>query len=150
MIGLHVKLTILGECDVASTTILGMLMSNYGRYQGPLATGHSLVGLWRIIVLVSWAKWDWTILTARWHPWTPIRCQDWSLAFDSRSLKPGGTIGYPAQPGLICFSVCNSVHPSVRAKRGIWSKRVFYRKIGSLSFSVRWRNTTIIHYFLLA
>jgi hypothetical protein len=28
MIGLHVKLTILGECDVALTTILGMLMSN--------------------------------------------------------------------------------------------------------------------------
>jgi hypothetical protein len=28
MIGLHVKLTILGECDVASMTILGMLMSN--------------------------------------------------------------------------------------------------------------------------
>jgi hypothetical protein len=28
VIGLHVKLTILGECDVASTTILGMLMSN--------------------------------------------------------------------------------------------------------------------------
>ncbi len=28
VIGLHVKLTILGECDVALTTILGMLMSN--------------------------------------------------------------------------------------------------------------------------
>ncbi len=28
MIGLHVELTILGECDVASTTISGMLMSN--------------------------------------------------------------------------------------------------------------------------
>jgi hypothetical protein len=28
MIGLHVKITILGECDVASTTILGMLISN--------------------------------------------------------------------------------------------------------------------------
>jgi hypothetical protein len=28
VIGLHVELTILGECDVASRTILGMLMSN--------------------------------------------------------------------------------------------------------------------------
>jgi hypothetical protein len=28
VIGLHIELTILGECDVASTTILGMLMSN--------------------------------------------------------------------------------------------------------------------------
>jgi hypothetical protein len=28
MIGLHVKLTIIGECDVASMTFLGMLMSN--------------------------------------------------------------------------------------------------------------------------
>jgi hypothetical protein len=28
VIGLHVKLTILGECDVALTSILGMLMSN--------------------------------------------------------------------------------------------------------------------------
>jgi hypothetical protein len=28
MISLHVELTILGECDVASMTILGMLISN--------------------------------------------------------------------------------------------------------------------------
>jgi hypothetical protein len=28
VIGLHVKLTILEECDLASATILGMLMSN--------------------------------------------------------------------------------------------------------------------------
>ncbi len=28
VIGLHVKFTILGECDVALTTILGMLISN--------------------------------------------------------------------------------------------------------------------------
>jgi hypothetical protein len=28
VIGLHAKLTILGECDVASTTVLGMLVSN--------------------------------------------------------------------------------------------------------------------------
>jgi hypothetical protein len=28
MIGLHIELTLLGECDVASTTILGMLISN--------------------------------------------------------------------------------------------------------------------------
>jgi hypothetical protein len=27
MIGLHVELTTLGECDVASTTILGMIIS---------------------------------------------------------------------------------------------------------------------------
>ncbi len=53
--------------------------------------------------------------------------------------------GYPAQPGLICSSVRHSVHPSVRAQRGIWSKRVFRRMNGNFSFSVRWRNTTIIH-----
>jgi hypothetical protein len=45
--------------------------------------------------------------------------------------------GYPAQPGLICFSVRHSVHPSVRAKRGIWSKRVFMRTSGNFSFSIR-------------
>ena len=28
MIGLRIELTILGECDVALTTILGMLISN--------------------------------------------------------------------------------------------------------------------------
>ncbi len=28
VIGLHVELTILGECDVALMTVLGMLMSN--------------------------------------------------------------------------------------------------------------------------
>jgi hypothetical protein len=33
----------------------------------------------------------------------------------------------------------------VRAKRGIWSKRVLIRKIGIFSFSVHWRNSTIIH-----
>ena len=48
MIGLHVELTKLRECDVASTTILDILISNIvliGRYQDPLATDHSLVGL---------------------------------------------------------------------------------------------------------
>jgi hypothetical protein len=25
------------------------------------------------------------------------------------NAKPGGTIGYPAQPGIICLSVCHSV-----------------------------------------
>ncbi len=28
VIGLHVKLTILGDCDVAATNILGLLISN--------------------------------------------------------------------------------------------------------------------------
>ncbi len=37
--------------------------------------------------------------------------------------------GYPAQPGLICSSVCNSVHPSVRAKRGIWVKECLWEQI---------------------
>ncbi len=58
VIGLHVKLTTLGECDVALTTILDILISNIvliGRYQDPLATGHSLVGLKRIFVPVSHA-----------------------------------------------------------------------------------------------
>ncbi len=62
----------------------------------------------------------------------------------------GGTVGYPALPGLICLSVCLSVRGWVRAKRGIWSKRVFMRTNGNFSFSVRWRNDTIIHKFLLA
>ncbi len=34
---------------------------------------------------------------------------------------------------------------SVRAKRGIWSKRVLIKKIGIFSSSVRWRNSMIIH-----
>ncbi len=46
--------------------------------------------------------------------------------------------------------LCPSFCLWVRAKRGIWSKRVLIRKIGNFSFSMRWRNTTIIHYFLLA
>ena len=48
VIGLHVELTTLGECDVALTTFLDILISNVvliGRYQDPLATDHSLVGL---------------------------------------------------------------------------------------------------------
>jgi hypothetical protein len=43
----------------------------------------------------------------------------------------------PTRSGCICFSVRHSVCLSVRAKRGIWSKRVFTRKIGNFSFSVR-------------
>ncbi len=42
--------------------------------------------------------------------------------------------GYPAQPGLICFSVHHSVCQSVRAKRGIWSKRVSTRTKGKFSY----------------
>jgi hypothetical protein len=44
--------------------------------------------------------------------------------------------GYPAQPGLIHSSIYHSVHPSVRAKRGIWSKRVFMRTNGN--FFLAW------------
>ncbi len=58
------------------------------------------------------------------------------LKFNSEVSIPGGAVGYPAQPGLIRFSVCNSVCLSVRAKRGIWSKRVFMRTNGNFSFSV--------------
>jgi hypothetical protein len=50
--------------------------------------------------------------------------------------QPGGTVVYPAQPGLICSSICDSVCGGVRAKRGIWSKRVFMRMNGNFSFSV--------------
>ncbi len=60
-----------------------------------------------------------------------------STEFTWRNLE-----GYPAQSGLICSSICNSVCSWVRAKRGVQSKRVFMR---TFSFSVRWRNTTIIH-----
>ncbi len=52
--------------------------------------------------------------------------------FNWRNLE-----GYPAQPGLIRSSVHHSVHPSVRAKRGIWSKRVFKGTNGDFSFHVR-------------
>ncbi len=60
VIGLHVKLTILKEFDVALTTILGMLISNIVLRVDTRAhaTGHSLVGLKRTIVLVSHVKWD--------------------------------------------------------------------------------------------
>ncbi len=46
---------------------------------------------------------------------------------------------------FLCLSFC----PWGRAKRGIWSKRVLIRKSGNFSFSVRWRNNTIIYFFLL-
>ncbi len=46
--------------------------------------------------------------------------------------------------GCICSSVCHSVCLWVRAKRGIWSKRMFMRTNGNFSFSMGWRNTTII------
>jgi hypothetical protein len=52
-------------------------------------------------------------------------------------------------PTRINLSLYPSFHLSVRAKRGIWSKRVLIRKIGNFCFSVHWRNTTIIHFFLL-
>ncbi len=56
----------------------------------------------------------------------------------------------PTHSECIRSSVRHSVCGWVRAKRGIWSKRVWIRKIGNFSFSVRWRNSTIIYYFLLA
>ncbi len=40
-------------------------------------------------------------------------------------------------PTRINSFLCQLFHPSVRAKRGIWSKRVLIRKIGNFSFSVR-------------
>ncbi len=49
--------------------------------------------------------------------------------------EPGGTVGYPAQPELIHSSVSHSVCLSVRAKSGIWSKRVFMRTKGNFSFA---------------
>ncbi len=56
----------------------------------------------------------------------------------------------PAHAQQVYLSLHQSFRPSVRAKRGIWSKRVLIRKIGNFSISVHWRNTTIIHLFLLA
>ncbi len=52
---------------------------------------------------------------------------------------------FPAHAQRVYSSFRQSFCPSVRAKRGIWSKRVFMRTNGNFSFSVRWRNTTIIH-----
>ncbi len=43
----------------------------------------------------------------------------------------------PVRSECIHSSVSHSVCPSVRAKRGIWSKRVFMRTNGNFSFSVR-------------
>ncbi len=65
------------------------------------------------------------------------------LQIDSQFLQP-------TRSKCIHSSVYHSVHGRVRAQRGIWSKRVFMRTNGSFSFSVHWRNTTIIHYILLA
>ena len=50
-----------------------------------------------------------------------------------------------SSPRVASVFVSLSVCLSVRAKRGIWSKRVFMRMNGNFSFSVGWRNTTIIH-----
>ncbi len=51
----------------------------------------------------------------------------------------------PAHTQRVYSSLCPSFHLSVRAKRGIWSKRVLMRKIGNFSFGMHWRNTMIIH-----
>jgi hypothetical protein len=45
-------------------------------------------------------------------------------------------------PTRIYLFLRPSFCPSIRAKRGIWIKRVLIRKIGNFSFSVHWRNTT--------
>ncbi len=48
----------------------------------------------------------------------------------------------------VYLSLCLWFCPSVRAKRGIWSKRVLIRKIVFFSFSVGWRNTmTLINFY---
>ena len=60
------------------------------------------------------------------------------LSTTNRLLVP------PAHAKQVYLFLCPSVCPSVRAKRGIWSKRVFIRTNSNFSFSVHWRNTTII------
>ncbi len=50
------------------------------------------------------------------------------------NLEEPGRVASPTRINLfLCLSFC----PSVRAKRGIWSKRVLLRKIGTISYSVR-------------
>ncbi len=49
------------------------------------------------------------------------------LQIDSRFLQP-------TRNKCICSSVCHFVSLSVRAKRGIWSKRVFMRTKGNFTF----------------
>jgi hypothetical protein len=56
----------------------------------------------------------------------------------------------PAHAQQVYSFLRNSVCGWVRAKRGKRSKRVLIRKISNFSFSMHWRNTTVIHYFLLA
>ncbi len=51
----------------------------------------------------------------------------------------------PAHAQGVYLFLCLSFCPWVRAKRGIWSKRVLIRKTGTISNIIRWRNTTIIH-----
>ena len=46
-----------------------------------------------------------------------VTAHEFHCGFEYRTILPGGTEGYPAQPGLIhpsvCLSVCLSVRPSV-------------------------------------
>ncbi len=55
------------------------------------------------------------------------RMNFFQLQIDSRFLQPTCS-------KCICSSVCHSVRLSVRAKREIWSKRVFMRTKGNFSF----------------
>ncbi len=54
------------------------------------------------------------------------------LQIDSHFLQP-------MRSECICLSVSHSVHPWVRAKRGIWSKRVFMRTTG-LTLRRNWKD----------
>ncbi len=70
----------------------------------------------------------------------PISCQNKKLT-QQHNWKKSSSSPRTAS----AFGLCPSFCLSVRAKRGIWSKRVFMRTNGNFSFSGGWRNTTIIH-----
>ncbi len=72
----------------------------------------------------------------------PYSCQNQKT---DTTAELGKKFLQPTRSKCIRSSVCRSVYQSVRAKRGIWSKRVFMRMNSNFSFNVCWRNTTIIH-----
>ena len=62
-----------------------------------------------------------------------VTAHEFHCGFEYRTILPGGTEGYPAQPGLIRPSVCPSVCPSVRACRlGIEQKMAQAQQIRSI------------------
>ncbi len=75
----------------------------------------------------------------------PISCQkkNWQNCTTGKKVPP-------AHVQRVYLFLRPSFCLSVRAKRGVWSKRVLWERTVIFLFGMCWRNTMIIHYSLLA